>query len=74
MKTKEHTIDSLFKMMQNLCSTRVGVSGGDLTSLACAFLLYLLPVVFGWVALEPKPTYYFTRHIHSSHSGGFFLH
>lgn len=39
----------------------VWVSGRELTSLACVFLLHLLPGVFGWVGLEPRLTYYFSR-------------
>lgn len=46
---------------------------GGVTSPACVVLLHLLPVVFGWVGLEPKLTYHFSRHIHSTRARGLCL-
>lgn len=47
--------------------------GREFTSQACVFLLHLLPVVFGWVGLEPTLTYCFSRHIHSTRWSGLCL-
>lgn len=44
--------------------------GREPTSLACLLLLHLLPVVLGWVGLEAKLTYRFSRHIHSPGARG----
>lgn len=51
--------DSLFKMFKK---TEREPQEKELTSQACVFLLHLLPVVFGWEGLEPRLTYYFSRH------------
>lgn len=60
--------DSLFKMFKN---TEREPQEKELTSQACVFLLHLLPVVFGWEGLEPRLTYYFSRHSHDSRCCGF---